>query len=599
MLRSRPAIGWMVFLVLIYFTLPALGESTLKWIDPPSAIRPGKAIRLNFSVTLAGDADILLKDKSGELVATVEEDFPAKAGRNSLTWDGKTEGSPLPAGTYILQVVQGTKEATTTVTIGDLSPMILSTMPGDTHLIPGSDWYMQVETNMEATLIMKLIADSGDIILYEALVPGGNHQIPWDGTADGQLLPPGSYNIGVNLTDSTGFSSNGEQMTITIEDPSAATAPAQPTSTAPAQPTDTALTPAPTQAGTETAPVIQNNNNEETNSPADFSNYTCSHETCFFTLPMGVMDEAAIWKAMMQPITVVKGEQRQVVKIYAEPNKESKAIGEVTCDSQGLHVIETLDNGWTLVEAYSSSIHSSKVKNWAGFFSGYIETSKLETKQPNQKYGLLLDKLTQRMYVFQEGKIISELLISTGLVNSKQPYNETPAGEFMVVSRTGGFWSGNMWCDLALRVNGGILIHEVPCLKSEDEVRDYGPFERVLGQKASHGCIRVQREVSPEGLNMRWLWDNIKLNTRVFIWDDVGRNIPIPEDSLHLYYNPDGGQYYHKDQNCSSVKNKYLPLTGFTYGELENSPYSKLTPCSRCNPPKRKADIEALNAGKK
>jgi hypothetical protein len=298
-------------------------------------------------------------------------------------------------------------------------------------------------------------------------------------------------------------------------------------------------------------------------------------------------------------MTVVKGEQRQVVKVYAEPSKDSTAIGEVTCDSQGVHVLETLDSGWTLVEAYSSSIHSSKIKNWAGFFSGYIETSKLETKQPNQKYGLLLDKLTQRMYVFQEGKIISELLISTGLVNSKQPYNETPAGEFMVVSRTGGFWSGNMWCDLALRVNGGILIHEVPCLKSDDDERDYAPFERVLGQKASHGCIRVQRELSPEGLNMRWLWDNLKLNTRVFIWDDVGRNIPIPEDSLPLYYNPDGGQYYHSDQNCSSVKNKYLPLTGFTYGELENSPYDKLTPCASCNPPKRKADIESLNAGKK
>jgi hypothetical protein len=298
-------------------------------------------------------------------------------------------------------------------------------------------------------------------------------------------------------------------------------------------------------------------------------------------------------------MTVVKGEQRQVVKVYAEPNNDSKAVGEVTCDSQGLHIIETLDNGWTLVEAYSSSIHSSKIKNWAGFFSGYIETSKLETKQPNSKYGLLLDKLTQRMYVFQEGKIISELLISTGLVNSKQPYNETPAGEFMVVSRTGGFWSGNMWCDLALRVNGGILIHEVPCLKSEDEVRDYAPFERVLGQKASHGCIRVQRELSPEGINMRWLWDNLKLNTRVFIWDDVGRNIPIPEDSLPLYYNPDGGQYYHSDQNCKSVKNKYLPLAGFTYGELENSPYDKLTPCSSCNPPKRKAEIESLNAGNK
>ena len=599
MLRSRSALGGLVVWFCICFTLPALCEGTVQWIDPPGAIRPGKAIRLNFSVSLAGDADILLKNESGELISIVEEDFPAKAGRNNLIWDGKTEGSPLPSGIYKLQVVQGTNEATAAVTIGDVSPVILSVMPSDAQIVPGSDWYLNVETNMEATLSVKLIQDTGDIVLYEGLVPAGSHEIPWDGTAAGKPLAPGSYNIGVNLTDGTGFSSNGEQLTIAVEEPSAATATAKPTDTVPVLPEETGPTPAPTPAGTGTVPTDQSNNEEKANSPADFSNYTCSHETCFFTLPMGVLDEAAIWKAMMQPMTVVKGEQRQVVKVYAEPNKESKAVGEVTCDSQGLHVIETLDSGWTLVEAYSSSIHSSKIKNWAGFFSGYIETSKLETKQPNQKYGLLLDKLTQRMYVFQEGKIISELLISTGLVNSKQPYNETPAGEFMVVSRTGGFWSGNMWCDLALRVNGGILIHEVPCLKSEDEVRDYVPFERVLGQKASHGCIRVQRELSPEGLNMRWLWDNLKLNTRVFIWDDVGRNIPIPEDSLPLYYNPDGGQYYHSDQYCKSVKNKYLPLTGFTYGELESSPYGKLTPCSSCNPPKRKAEIESLNAGKK
>ena len=154
-----------------------------------------------------------------------------------------------------------------------------------------------------------------------------------------------------------------------------------------------------------------------------------------------------------------------------------------------------------------------------------------------------------------------------------------------------------MWCDMALRINGGILIHEVPCLINDNDVRYYEPFERVLGQKASHGCVRVQRAESSEGMNMRWLWDNMKVKTRVFIWDDVGRNIPIPDDGTPLYYNPDGGKYYHSDQNCPSVKDRYLPLTPLTYGDLGNDPYVNLTPCASCNPPKRPADIEALNAG--
>ncbi len=591
MLRFRSVICGLVFLLFVCVTMVALGEGTLEWIDPPDTIRPGKAIRLSFSVSLAGDADILVKDASGATLDVLAEDFSAKAGRNNLIWDGKVSGAPLPLGSYVLQVVQGTAEASAQVNIGDESPVILSAFPSDTHIVPGQEWHLKVETNLQATLTLKLDKDSGDIVLYEALLPAGAHEIPWDGTVDGQPLPPGNQNISLNLTDNTGFSSNGEQLTITVEDPSTSPVPA------PDSDSDSSANPDSAPVNTEIISVVENNSGEKMNSPADFSSYTCSHESCFFTLPMGVMDEAAIWEAMMQPMTVVKGEQRQVVKVYAEPNKDSQAVGEVTCDSQGLHIIETLDNGWTLVEAYSSSIHSSKVKNWAGFFSGYIETSRLETKQPHEKFGLLLDKLTQRMYVFQEGKIITELLISTGLVNNKQPYNETPAGEFMIVSRTGGFWSGNMWCDLALRINGGILVHEVPCFKSDDNVRDYGPFERVLGQKASHGCIRVQQKLSPEGINMRWLWDNLKLNTRVFIWDDVGRSIPIPEDAFPLYYNPDGGQYYHSDAYCKSVKDRYLPLTGFTYGELENDPYIKLDACASCAPPKRVAEIEALNAG--
>ena len=169
--------------------------------------------------------------------------------------------------------------------------------------------------------------------------------------------------------------------------------------------------------------------------PGDYSTHTCDHEVCYWKLPMGEMDEAAIWDVMMQPMTVVKGEhQRQIVKVYSQPDTESEPVGEVTCISQGVHVLETLDNGWSLIECYSSSAAKSKVKVFAQQIQGYIQTDRLEVKEPAQRYGLLLDKLTQKMYVFEEGQIIGELLISTGLVNKKQPFNETPAGEFMTVS---------------------------------------------------------------------------------------------------------------------------------------------------------------------
>ncbi len=62
---------------------------------------------------------------------------------------------------------------------------------------------------------------------------------------------------------------------------------------------------------------------------------------------------------------------------------------------------------------------------------------------------------------------------------------------------------------------------------------------------------------------------------------------PVPPDSTLLYYNQDGGKYYHADPECSSVNAKYLPLASFTFGELGESPYNSLIPCLVCNAPSK------------
>ena len=57
-----------------------------------------------------------------------------------------------------------------------------------------------------------------------------------------------------------------------------------------------------------------------------------------------------------------------------------------------------------------------------------------------------------------------------------------------------------------------------------------------------------------------------------------------------LYYQPDGGEYYHLDQNCLSVYQKYLPLQdSFRYSELNDEPYRNLKPCQVCGAPLRGA----------
>lgn len=63
---------------------------------------------------------------------------------------------------------------------------------------------------------------------------------------------------------------------------------------------------------------------------------------------------------------------------------------------------------------------------------------------------------------------------------------------------------------------------------------------------------------------------------------------PYIDSNTILYYNPSGGEYYHLDQNCKRINERFLPLQGhFSYSELNNEKYSKLKPCAICGAPSR------------
>ena len=337
--------------------------------------------------------------------------------------------------------------------------------------------------------------------------------------------------------------------------------------------------------------------------PNEHSPVKCDHELCFWTLEMGRMDEAAIWKVLTQPVTVIEGKQREQVRILAEPDEKcTDYVGVVTCASQAVHVLRQ-EGDWTLIEAYSSSEEDSAVKVFAEQFQGWVKTKRLKEEAVDQTYGLVVDKLQQRLYVFKEGKLFTTMLCSTGFAKNKANlFHETPAGEFLMVSWVGGFQAETLWCAYGMRINSGILIHEVPSrqetnAKTGETYTSYARCERYLGEKASHGCIRVQRQLTPEGVNAKWLWDHLsrKPYTKVIIWDDLDRELAYPSDDLLLYYNPKGGENYHSQPTCSLVKDKYEPMASFTYGELDQKPYSKLNPCPGCAPMPRKKKIDELN----
>ena len=421
------------------------------------------------------------------------------------------------------------------------------------------------------------LTDAEGVRLMDILSPrhllGGNHILSLDESFF-EDLPEGSYRVVLSWAggEATGTLTVGQ-----AAEPQPTQAPAEEEEIA--APTVEIIAPA-------EQPLI---------TPALRSQYTANHQNCYWCTPMDVTDEAAVWGMLTSPMTVVNLKQKEQALLYAEPSAQSEAIAVVTGASQAVHVLEERD-GWSLVETYSSSFHDSKVKNWNAFVTGYIQTSKLKTVSVNQEYGLIVDKLTQRVYIFHDGHLMTELKCSTGLYNDRQPYNETRSGEFMVISRVGDFKSDNLVCGLGLRFNSGDLLHEVPHTVNADGTKNYKNCEPKLGARASHGCIRVQRLKNADGINMRWIWDNIKVGTKLVVWEDYqGRQMAIPAADTPLYYNPNGGSNYHSTATCTGVKNQYLPLTAFSYGELDAGVYADLTACPYCCPPARQAEIQEIN----
>lgn len=581
----RKSLSFFLVFTLVLAAIPAYGAASIQFSDVPALVRPGRLVRIGIESSSAGQVSLHLADERGTLLFAIYESLGISEGVNHITWNGcSADGSALPEGWYRLIATQADTVAEAQIAIGPESPQ-LSVSVTDATLAPDKDWSMDVTMNMPGNLTITMLMPERDAVVFDQRVGAKKLTIAWDGRVNGLPVPAGQHMLSLTLTDEQGFAGNTHHVLLNVAD-------------VPATTPALAQTLAPT-ASAAPAPHYKIPSHEPLGQDKLGSSY--------WTLPVGEWDEAAIWAVMQQPSTVITGkDQRMTYKIRATPDastKRSNIVGELTYASQGVNVIEQDENGWSLVEFFNSSYGPDcdarpGYGNTDELIRGYVETQYLAQITPRTDYGLLIDKLKQEMHVFKEGKLLTTLAISTGKPTRQQPWNETPSGEFLMISRTGDFPAGNLTCAMGMRINGGSLIHEVPYLTNPVTLyRDYSAQEAQLGVKASHGCIRVQRRNNSDGINMTWVWNNIKVNTKVLIWDDnPGRYYEYPADDTEIYFNPTGGKYYHLDQNCSSIRDRYLPLPGmFTYAELDNAENRKLTPCVVCNPPIRKADIQQIN----
>jgi len=615
-----------ILLMLLMLLTAAAAESALTLDAPDVVIRPGKAVTISFDAPQAGTAEILLKDLQGQTLSVVVENFAAAEGYNSLWWNGTYQGAPAPAGEHQLVVFLNGESVSAPVTVGQHAPYLTGiTLSSDTAT-PATPVTVDFYASSEGILTVGLLQGEDHLEMVTVPVNEGQQSYVWQTDLYTQLgIADGEASLTLMLTDGEDYNSNEEHIALALSGFTAAvpeeTEIPEATEEPTAEPTE-----APVEEVVEeilfdaegdivedeeipeenepeaTVEPVEEPAGETVFTPAYGSPYQKEEPLNYWNMPLDITDEAAVWDVLMQPMTILysskdKAERTQVI-LRAEPSDDSEGVGVVTRMNQGVHVLETLDNGWSLIEAYSSSFKSSEVKRWNLLVQGYVKTKELKVVEPQQEYGFVVDKLTQRQYMFKEGKLFTTLMVSTGLVNGIdpiQPFNETRSGEYLLTSPVGDFTSGNMTCAMALRFNSGDLLHEVPYIRNADGTKNYGYNEPKLGYKASHGCIRVQRRKTPEGINMSWIWNNRIRNTKLLIWEDwQGRQMEIPADDFPLYYNPDGGEYYHSSSFCyMAPKRTFEP---FTYGQLEDEGFAKLKRCTYCAPVFRRADIEERNA---
>ena len=226
--------------------------------------------------------------------------------------------------------------------------------------------------------------------------------------------------------------------------------------------------------------------------------------------------DAEIWAALTRTMVSVDVGETESAYIYDSTSK-GKKLGSVSGLSQGLNLIEDLDDGWSLVEAYRNED--------GAFVRGYIRTKTLRTVEPNTLYGIVVDKAAPTLTVYKNGERIGSCDVSTGLATSKYLHRETPAGEFITVTRRGTMDNAGGYSKYTIRISGNYYLCEIPTTKKKG--KDFSLMEDKLGTKASRGNICLAHDESADGgINAQWIWDITEENKKikVLVFDDKDRS---------------------------------------------------------------------------
>ncbi len=460
-----------LFLFCCLLSAPAASENDLM-ISLPAVVKGYSSVAVTVTAPFAGEAELRLYDSLEN--PWLSRKVSLSAGENEIPWDGLgANGEKLMSGPFRFDVVMKGEDgqeysASAKFSVQGFNPALALALPssGTLYLDGKERWFVECWVPAECIVAME-VRDAGDHVVYSKSVTmkdADRDILRWDGVGAGRKkVAPGEYTVRLYAKRNPDFA---HTWPLTVQE------------TTPETP-----------AVSVTGPV----------------------------LPERGMSDAEIWEIMMKPSVVVNdtGSSRRF-NLKESPSARSAAAGVVCCATQGLEILSVAD-GWAQVRAYNY--------NNAEEITGYYPVRDLTVVTPSPRYGVLVDKRTQTMTVYEDGSPVGTVPVSTGLPTPGHPERETPPGAFLTdVHFSPNFAQEGRRYDYPLRFQGGNIIHSTGFERiahAAYSVKDYSRNLPLLGEKASHGCVRVSPFASADcPINSYWLWTHLPYHTRVIILDD-------------------------------------------------------------------------------
>ncbi len=350
-MRKRTGSGFsrmarLVCVLLAVLMLPAwtAGENTgLSVQAPEETIRPGRAAVIRYNMPEAGTCDLVLRSEDGKEVSVIVLGQQARAGENSIHWNGTWNGVAAPEGTWRLCLETDGGTAETLVTVGPMAPCLIGVALEKDSVEAGE----QATVSYYATEagLLKLMLMEGEILIpvLEQHTDAGKGKLSFS-----FHLPEGSHALILTLTDADGTVSEVSKLTLKVT--------------------------------VKQAALLSEEEGREEKKTIFTPSYTSPYAGMdaginYWTTPMNISDEAAVWEMLTSQMTVIdngQGERGQII-LRSGPSADSEGLGSVTCETQGVHVLERGEE-WSLIECYSTSFHDSPILNWNARVQGYVPT---------------------------------------------------------------------------------------------------------------------------------------------------------------------------------------------------------------------------------